>query len=186
MTVHLREVGVALALLVFCFCLPLAAQEAEAGSDETATADVPVDATEAVTADSLSASDLIAGAQKGVAAMIKAARESQDPKLDPDESDAKPFWQAEKRHNESLDKAERGLYLKDETFHGALGDAASAIAEADVTLEMTGSEAAEVRDALTKTEAAVALLVTGYGKEAARLVQGGELTAEERKQLEEL
>lgn len=182
MMVHLRAAGAALAVLAFCLCLPLAAQETGSDAGEATTADTTVE----TRADSLSASELIAGAQKGVGAIIKAARESKDPKLEPDKADAKPFWQAVKRANESLDKAERGLYLKDETFHGALGDAASAIAEAEVTLEMTGSEVAEVQEALTQTEAAVALLVKGYGKESARLKQGGELTEAERDQLEKL
>ena len=130
------------------------------------------------------AADLIADAQRAVGQVVKAARD--DTTIPPDGADAKPFWNAMKELNEALEKADTGLTLKDETFFSNLALAVAAVQQAEIALKMNNLTDPAVRQPLTTLSGIVTALDTNYSKEAARLKQGGELTAAERKQLEEL
>lgn len=130
------------------------------------------------------AADLIREAQRAVGQVVKAARD--EGKLPQDGSDAKPFWNAMKELNEALDKADTGLTLKDETFFSNLAVSRAAVEQAAIALEMNDVSNPVVLESMTTLRKIVEAIHDNYSKEAARLKQGGELTAGERKQLSEL
>lgn len=130
------------------------------------------------------ASDLIRESQRAVGQVVKTARE--ETALDPEAADAKPFWEAMKVLNESLDKADTGLTLKDETFFSSLAMSVAAVQQAEIALEMNESRSAALQGAMETLSGVVTTLNENYSKEAARLAQGGALSAKERQQLEQL
>jgi len=133
---------------------------------------------------SASADELIRSAQRAVGQVARAAQS--DPALDPDSGTSKPFWDAVKSLNESLDRAQTGLLLKDETFFSSLASASAMIRQAEVAWRMNESSDPHVREGIEALSAIVSALDENYGKEAARLKQGGELNPTERGQLEKL
>ena len=130
------------------------------------------------------ASDLIREAQRAVGQVVKTARE--DKALNPDAADAKPFWEAMKSLNESLDKADTGLTLKDQTFFSSLAMSVAAVQQAEIALEMNESRSPALQGAMSTLSGVVTTLNENYSKEAARLAQGGPLTDAERRQLNQL
>ncbi len=132
------------------------------------------------------AAELIKGADRAVGYVVKTARESKDAALSSSNDDSRPFWQAVKKLNEALNKVDRGLFLKDETFFTSLADATSAVEEVKITLSMSGSKDPSVQEGVEKVDAAVSLLREHYSKEAVRRKQGGELSEEERAKLNQM
>ncbi len=129
------------------------------------------------------AAELMRQAERAVAFTVKEARSSKDPKLAPANAEAKPFWKALQKLNVAVDKAERGLFLKDETFFKSLGEATSATQEAKATLEMTGARAPGVSKGLDKVDRAINTARENYTHEGRRAKAGGKLTAKEATQL---
>lgn len=135
---------------------------------------------------SYKAKDLLEAADKALSRLVEVARGAKDPLLDPEKDEAKPFWRALKGMNEALAKAERGLFLKDETFFNSLAAAETNGVEARIALTMSGSENALVAEALGDLNKILEAIQKSYGVETQRLEKGGELSAEERAQLEKM
>ncbi|WP_428027405.1 hypothetical protein [Altererythrobacter sp.] len=132
----------------------------------------------------MDAAELITRSQRAVGAVVRAARAA--PQLDSSKSEAKPFWKAMKELNEALDKAQTGMTLKDDTFFTGLASAHGQVIQADVAITMSGANNAALTKAMQTLTGLVTTLDQNYSKEAARLRKGGELTKEERRQLDEL
>ena len=130
------------------------------------------------------ASDLIKSAQRAVAQVVNAAQN--DPSLKQDKAEAKPFWDAMKDLNHNLERTQTGLTLKDDTFFTSSASARSNFAQADIGVTMSGSGDQAVAGAMATLGGIITSLNENYSKEAARLKQGGELTATERQQLDKL
>jgi hypothetical protein len=134
----------------------------------------------------VTAADLLKSAERALTKTIKAAKASKDSALEPDKASGKPFWQALKKLNGALDQTDRGLSLKDDTFFRGLGTAVSAATEADVAFGLSGAKDSQVAEALDTTRNAVTLLDKQFGKGAARQKKGGQLSAKEKQQLEQI
>ena len=132
------------------------------------------------------AETLVKQSRKSVAYVVKLARASKDPALALDSKDGRPFWQAVKKLNEAVDKAERGLFLKDETFFRALGDSVSAVVETSVAFEMSGAKDEKVETAIRKADKIIRLVDKTYGKSAALQARGGGLSAAEQEQFKKM
>ena len=127
------------------------------------------------------AAELLANAQKALAYTTKSARSAGE-KLSPANPAAKPFLLSLKKVNDALDKADSALAAKDPKFFKALDDARAAVAEMQVTWDLTGSDNKDVIAGAKKLGGAVIALQTNYSPAAARRSKGGELTAAEKKQ----
>lgn len=151
---------------------------AHAQEQEAAEAEAPP------AAGQVNAADLIKNAQRAVGQVVRIAQG--DPALAQGNAKAKPFWDGLKDLNENLDKAQTGLALKDNTFFSAIASAGSGFAQADVGRTMSGSTDQTLASSMASLESILRALHENYSKEAARLKQGGELSATERQQLEKL
>ena len=130
------------------------------------------------------ARSLIGHAQSAVGQVVKAAQA--DPQLDTGRSEAKPFWEAMKGLNTSLDKAETGLSLQDQTFFSNVAAARAQVIQADVALTMNGGGSAAVQSSMKILSELVTRLDDNFSMESARLKQGDKLTRAERQQLDQL
>lgn len=135
-------------------------------------------------AEQASADDLVKSAQRAVGQVVRAAQD--DPALKPDDAQAKPFWDAMKNLNESLDKALTGLMLKDATFFSSLASVSALAKQAEVAYQMNDSKDPHVAEGIESLTKIVEALDSNYSKEAARLKEGGDLSSSERQQLEKL
>lgn len=165
----------ALAAQALCLCLataPLHLFAARRAAAATSRAD---------------AAQLVTSANLAVSYTVKAARASEDPKLSPGRTEAKPFWQALKKLNAAIDKAERGVFFRDGSFFKGMGDATAANEEAHVTLEMSGARDGSVSEGLEKTGRALTALRDHYGKETMLASSASaKQSADQRAQLEKL
>lgn len=127
---------------------------------------------------------LIGHAQSAVGQVVRAAQS--DPQLDAGKSEAKPFWEAMKGVNESLDKAETGLSLQDQTFFSNLASARALVIQAEVAVTMNGGGSAAVQSSMKTLSELVARLDDNFSKESVRAKQGNKLTKTERQQLDRL
>jgi hypothetical protein len=145
---------------------------------------IPLAAQESKQAQVANAADLIRDGQRAVAQVVKLARV--DSRLHPDSARAKPFWEAMKVLNESLDKADTGLTLKDETFFPSIAMAGAAVQQAEIALEMNEGYDANIASTMSVLSRIVSTLNEKYTKEALSLARGGDLTEAERRQLDKL
>jgi len=166
---------IARSLVVSLLCLAMVALP---------TIAIAQDMQSAPAADTANAADLIRAAQRVLGQVVKTARE--DPILEPDGADAKPFWEAMKIANESLDKADTALTLEDDTFHSNLALAVAAVQQAEIALVMNGSENAALSSSMDDLANITTALDENYSKEAARLNGSEKLTRSERQQLDKL
>ena len=127
---------------------------------------------------------LIGHAQSAVGQVVRAAQA--DPKLDAGKSEAKPFWEAMKGLNESLDKAETGLSLQDQTFFSNVAAARAQVIQADVALTMNGGGSAAVQTSMKTLTELVTRLDDNFSKETARAKKGDKLSKEEVSKLKQL
>tara|TARA_R110000850_G_scaffold60524_7_gene138841 strand:+ start:689 stop:1816 length:1128 start_codon:yes stop_codon:yes gene_type:complete len=127
---------------------------------------------------------LISSAQKAVGQLVNAAQA--DPALLPDSSKAKPFWEAMKVLNESLGRTQTGMMLKDETFFSNMASSSAMLAQAQVAVGMSGSADPKVAKGLKLLTILIRKMDENFCKESARLKQGGVLSSEEKRQLENL
>ena len=134
--------------------------------------------------DQADAAALLNSAQRAVGQVVRAAQAN--PSLDAGKAEAKPFWDAMKQVNEALEKAQTGLSLKDDTFFTNLAAARAQVIQAEVALRMSGGGNEVLSSSMATLSGLVAKLDDNYSKEAARLKQGGDLTRDERRQLDEL
>jgi hypothetical protein len=135
---------------------------------------------------SATAAELLEVADRALGATIQAARASSDANLAETTSDAKPFWLAVKALNESLDKARRGLALKDNTFFPALHDARAAAEAMQVAFRNSGAEDDAVRTSMGKMYQAAVLVSENYGLPASLAREDRPLNAGERELLQDL
>jgi len=158
----------ALTLFVFCWTMLVA----------------PVFSAEEAKPQQANAEQLIMSAQRAVGQLVLSAKS--DAALRQDSAEAKPFWNAMKDLNESLTKARTGLILKDSTFFTALATSGASVAQADISLIMSGSSDQAVASNMQTLSGVVEALYMNFSKEAARLKQGGELSPKEQAQLDKL
>jgi hypothetical protein len=67
---------------------------------------------QAATSGKANATQLARSADRAIGYLVKAARDSSDPRLSPSAASAKPFWASVKRLNQAVDKLGRGLQLR--------------------------------------------------------------------------
>ncbi len=132
----------------------------------------------------LNASELVGSAQRALGVVVRAAKK--ETALSLNSAKAKPFWDAMKDLNLNLAKAETGLTLKDNTFFSALASANAAYAQAKIGLIMTGTSNPSIDKPVHTLQGILDTLNANFSKEAARLKQGGKLTAAEKKKLDKL
>ena len=128
------------------------------------------------------AADLVGSAQRAVGMVVRAAKK--ETALSLNSAKAKPFWDAMKDLNVNLAKAETGLTLKDNTFFSSLASANAAYAQAKIGLVMSGTSNPSIDKPMDTLKGIIELLNKNFSKEAARLKQGGKLTAAEKKKLD--
>jgi hypothetical protein len=134
----------------------------------------------------VTAGQLVEGAERAVAVLIRSARQSRDLALSSKSDSAKPFWNAVRRLDRGIDQMAAGMRAKKQTFFYGLGDAVSAGHAAAVGLAQSGARDGAVRKDLNRVQNILGVLERSFGKTAARKKQGGELTAAERRQLAEI
>lgn len=134
----------------------------------------------------VTAGQLVKGAERAVAVLIRSARQSRDPALSSTSERAKPFWNAIRRLDTGVDQMATGLRAKKKTFFYGLGDAVSAGHAAAVGLAQSGAWDGAVSKDLSRVQTILGVLERSFGKTAVRKQQGGELTAAERRQLAEM
>ena len=127
---------------------------------------------------------LLDDANKALAAMIKAARA--DKGLDPKTPKNKPFWKSTQLIAKNLKMAKTGLSAKSNDFFKGVTGARQAEEQMKVDWELTDSKNKQVIENGKKLGHAIALLRTGFSKEAARKKKGGELTAKEKAEFEKI
>src|SRR5437762_7412131 len=127
---------------------------------------------------------LLADANKALAAMIKAARA--DKGLDPKTPKNKLFWKSTQLIAKNLKIAKTGLVAKSNDFFKGIAVARQAEEQMKVDWELTDSKNKQVIENGKKLGHAIALLRTGFSKEAARKKKGGELTAKEKAEFDKI
>lgn len=132
----------------------------------------------------LNAADLMGSAQRALGMVVRAAKK--ETTLSLNSAKAKPFWDAMKDLNVNLAKAETGLTLKDNTFFSSLASASAAYAQAKIGLVMSGASNPSIDKPMDTLQGIIESLNNNFSKEAARLKQGGKLTAAEKKKLDKL
>jgi hypothetical protein len=139
---------------------------------------------EKVTGQKADAEALLKDASKALAAMIKAARA--DANLDPKIAKNKPFWKATQLVAKNLHTAKTGLSAKNDDFFKGIAEARKAEEQLKVDWQLTDSKNSNVIENGKRLGHAIDLLRANYSKEAARKKQGGELTAKEKAEFEQI
>ena len=135
-------------------------------------------------ANQANARDLLEKAQQSLAVVVAAAQK--DPSLSLEVAKSKPFWDGLKDVNTNLDNSRRDLESQDNRFFASLSSATAGFVQAEIALIMTGSDNQGVTDAMSTLGGILQTLNENFSKEAARLKQGGELSASEKQQLDRL
>jgi hypothetical protein len=136
------------------------------------------------TGEKADAKTLLHDAKKASAVMIKAARA--DKSLDSKIPKNKPFWKSTKLIARNLDTASKGLAAKSNDFFKGIADAREAEEQMKVDWELTDSKNKKVVENGKRLGHALALLRTDFSKEAERKKKGGELTAQEKAELDKI
>lgn len=132
----------------------------------------------------VNAKALLDSAQKAVGQVVRAAQSNSQLKGGGPKS--KPFWDAMKEMNVSLDKAQTGLALKDNTFFNHLAAARAQLYQADVAISMNGGGDATLNSAMKTLTGVITRLDEGYSKDKVRARKDDKLTAAESRQLDKL
>ena len=130
------------------------------------------------------AEQLLDRAQQTLAVVVAAAR--RDDSLNIEVSKSKPFWDGLKDIGNNLENSKRDLANKDNRFFSSLASTMAGYAQAEIALIMVGSDNAGVADGMRTLGGILQTLNENYSKEAARLKEGGELTAAEKRNLDKL
>ena len=141
-------------------------------------------AAEDTQANKINAKALLDNAQRAVGQVVRAAQAN--PQLKGGGSKSKPFWDAMKQINVSLDKAQTGLALKDDTFFNHLASARAQVYQAEVAISMTGGGDTALNSSMKTLSGVITRLDEGYSKDAVRARSDEKLTATEEKQLDKL
>ena len=173
-----KFVGLLLCLLLGFFIAARAAKPSHTPAAAEKTAQ------EKATGQKADAETLLKDASKALAALIKAARA--DSGLDPKTAKNKPFWKSTQLIAKNLKTAKAGLAAKNDDFFKAIAEARRAEEQMKVDWQLTDSKNKQVIENGEKLGHAIALLRTNYSKEAARRNKGGELTAKEKTEFEQI
>ena len=128
--------------------------------------------------------DLVNNGQKAVAVLVVAAR--QDTVLKEQSAKTKPFWEATKTLSESFQQMSLSLESQENSLFTELSTAVAAAQQGKVALLMIDGVGDAVFQRMESVEAVVRKLDENYNREASCLASGGTLTADERRQLDEL
>ena len=139
---------------------------------------------EKATGQKADAETLLHDASKALAAMIKAAHA--DSGLDPEIMKNKPFWKSTQLIAKNLRAAKAGLAAKNDDFFKGIAEARQAEDQMKIDWQLTDSKNKQVIENGKKLGHAIALLRTGYSKEAERRKKGGELTANEKAEFRQI
>ena len=131
------------------------------------------------------AAQLVESAQQSVAYIVKSARAAGEG-FDPAKAKAKPFYNALKKVDTSLQDAGKQLAAKDKKFFTSASNAQSATTEMLVTLDLTGTRNAKVEKGAKKLAASVNALAENYTPLAQRKAKGGKLTDAEKTEFAKL
>lgn len=132
------------------------------------------------------AGELIAGAERAVALIVKSGQATTDKALKRSNKSSDPFWASVKKLNSNIDKLNKYHFLKDETFHKTLAESVTAKEEVITTYEMLEANDKGVSEGITKASTAIDLLYENYSKEALRMKSGKALNPQEKEQLAKL
>jgi len=169
--------------LLLCFSLSVFAV-ARATTPGHTLAAVAKTAQKKPTGQKADAKTLLDNGSKALAAMIKAARA--DKGLDPKTPKNKPFWKSTQLIAKNLKMARTGLTAKSNDFFKGIAEARKAEEQMKVDWQLTDSKNEKVIENGKKLGHAIALLRTDFSKEAARKKKGGELTAKEKAEFDEI
>lgn len=118
--------------------------------------------------------------------LITSVRRSESAVLKPDSNAGKIVWTSLRNLNQSVEKLANGAALKDDSFHSSLEDTVRNMAAAATALESADHKDKEVTTAKKNLIDALGKLQENFSKAAARKKQGGDLTSDEKKKLEEI
>ncbi len=118
--------------------------------------------------------------------LITSVRRSESPLLKSDSDTGKIVWTSLRNLNLSIEKLANGAALKDDSFHSSLQDSVRNVAAAATALESTNHKDKGVTIAKSKLIDAIGKLQENFSKAAVRMKEGGDLTENEKKKLEEI
>ena len=126
-------------------------------------------------ADKADAKSLLESAQRAVGQVVKTAQAN--PQFKSESAKSKPFWDAMKQINLSLDKAQTGLTLKDDTFFSNLASARALAYQAEVAVSMNGGGDKALNTSMETLSGIITRLDESYSKDAVRARNNDKLTA---------
>jgi acetolactate synthase small subunit len=165
-------------------CLSLSVFAVARAVSTSKTANTAAQTQKKTTGQKADAKTLLHEAKKATAALIKDARADKD--LDPKKPKNKPFWKSVHLVAKNLKTAEAGLAAKKDDFFKGIADAREAEEQLKVDWQLTDSKNKEVIENGKKLGHALAMLRTGFSKEAERKKKGGDLTEKEKAQFEKI
>lgn len=130
------------------------------------------------------AAQLVDSAQKGLAYVVALARQNKE--LAAENAKTKPFWGGLQDANKNLETASKALASKDEKFFTSMASANAGFVQAEVALIMNGVNDKSLTDGMKLVGGTLEKIHQNYSREAARLKEGGELTAAEKSKLDKL
>ena len=134
--------------------------------------------------DQLNAGNLLERAQRTLAVVVTEAQ--RDTTLNVEVAKSKPFWDGLSDLNKNLETARAGIQKRDDSFFTGLAGSRASFVQAEIALLMNGGTTEGVASAMKALGVILDTLVQNFSKEAARLKQGGELTAAEEQSLDKL
>ena len=126
------------------------------------------------------AEQLIFDADRALAFLAKALKESPDHALDSRNARQQPFWSALKRAGETLEAIKAQLFARDPKFFETLNDGTQIASELRSLFPRSGIKSARVEEGVKALSNALLLLRKNYGHESLRRKRGGELSAAEK------
>ena len=132
----------------------------------------------------VNANELVNKTERAVAFIVKSGQSTKDSNLKRSNKASAPFWSSVKKLNTAVEKLNNYMFLKDDKFHKALGEAVTAKEEVITTYELLDAQDAGVKDGLDKASKAIDLLYENYSKEGLRMKQGEALSSKEKEKLE--
>ena len=132
----------------------------------------------------LNAEDLLNAAQQSLAYVVSVSRA--DAALSADDASNKPYWDGLQDTGTNLEQAKTALAARDDKFFTAMASANAGYVQAEIALLMNGNSNPKIASGMKSLGGTLETLGENYSREAARLKQGGELTAAEQAQLDKL
>lgn len=136
--------------------------------------------------ENINAEELVKKTERAVAFIVKSGQSTKDKNLQRNNKASKPFWSSVKKLNTSVEKLNKYLFLKDDSFHAALSETVTAKEEVITTYDLLAAEDVVVKEGIDKASQAIDLLYQNYSIEAKRAKEGAALTDKEREKMETL